>query len=94
MYQKIQKIRLRKMRSGPDRMKKSQKLIGAKIPASRRPRPTRSKINASTRNRTQRSLGLFLRQQSIAGPVEMCSAGDGMMFCGVQRQLCRIHSFL
>lgn len=52
MYQKIQKIRLRKISRGPDSTKKSQKLKGAKIPRRRRTRPTTSKITATDRKKT------------------------------------------
>lgn len=51
MYQKIQKMRLRKIRRGPDSTKKSQKLKGAKMPMRRRRRPTMSSIRASARKK-------------------------------------------
>lgn len=53
-YQKIQNTRLRKMMIGPDRMKKSQKLIGAKRPMRKRISPTTSNRMAKKRKRKQR----------------------------------------
>ncbi|KAG7234142.1 hypothetical protein INR49_005742 [Caranx melampygus] len=48
-YQNIQKTRLRKISSGPDSTKKSQKLKGAKIPMRKRARPAMSRMTASDR---------------------------------------------
>lgn len=64
MYQNIQKTRLRKISTGPDSTKKSQKLKGAKIPTKKRTRPTMSKIKAMDRKNLVHEL------RSIAGPSE------------------------
>lgn len=52
MYQKIQGIRLKKMSREPLKMKKSQKVKGAKIPTSKMISPATSRITASDAKRT------------------------------------------
>lgn len=51
MYQKIQGIRLKKMSRDPEKMKKSQKDNGAKIPTRKMISPTASRIPATTAKR-------------------------------------------
>lgn len=50
----IQKIRLRKIRRGPEKTKKSQKLKGAKTPMKNRMRPAASRKTAMKKNIRQR----------------------------------------
>lgn len=56
MYQKIQRIRLRKISRGPDSTKKSQKFNGAKIPTRKSNRPTMSRITATDRKKVLKLL--------------------------------------
>lgn len=53
-YQNIQKTRLTKMMRGPDRMRKSQKLKGAKMPMKKRARPITSNAKARRKKKMQR----------------------------------------
>lgn len=52
MYQKIQGIRLKKMSREPLKMKKSQKVNGAKIPTRKMISPATSRMTASDAKRT------------------------------------------
>lgn len=53
-YQKIQNTRLRKIMRGPEKTKKSQKLMGAKTPTKKRMRPAASRKTATKKNSRQR----------------------------------------
>lgn len=53
-YQKIHNTRLRNMRSGPEKTKKSQKSRGVKMPKKKRTKPTVSRKTATKKNTRQR----------------------------------------
>ncbi|CAB1449199.1 unnamed protein product [Pleuronectes platessa] len=53
-YQKIQNTRLRKMRRGPEKTRKSQKVKGAKTPMRKRMRPAASRKTAMKKTSRQR----------------------------------------
>lgn len=53
-YQKIQNTRLMKIKMGPVKTKKSQKLKGAKIPTKKRMRPAASRNMAMKKNSRHR----------------------------------------
>lgn len=55
-YQKIQNTRLRKMMSGPEKTRKSQKLRGAKTPTKKRRRPATSRMKAIKKKNRQRPM--------------------------------------
>lgn len=67
MYQNIQRMRLRKISSGPESTKKSQKLKGAAIPMKKITRPTMSIITASERKKVVNLLFSMARGRVRSG---------------------------
>lgn len=66
-YQKIQRMRLRKMSRGPDSTKKSQKLSGAKMPMRSSSSPTTSRMTATDRKKlVQRFCSMVAARRGLA----------------------------